>query len=110
MLRLLVAATAIGFLSTVAIANPGPPIPVPSIAAEEAISLAVQAFRQAPAPPENPVGFFVQSVEYADRGADGAATAEWAWYVTFIHPIRNDRTVVYRVSADGRAVLVGGTE
>ena len=109
MLRFLVAAAVIGFLSATAIANPGPPIPVPRVAAQEAISLAERAFRQSPAPPENPAGFFVRAVEYTNRGLDGA-TGEWAWYVTFIHPVRNDRTVVYRVGADGRAVLIGGTE
>lgn len=110
MLRLLVAAAAIGFLSAVALANPGAAIPVPRIAAQEAIALAERAFRQSPAPPEDPVGFFVRSVEYTDRGPDGAATGDWAWHVTFVHPVRNDRTLVYRVGADGRAVLIGGTE
>ena len=109
MLRFLVAAAAITFLSNAAFANPGPPIPVPRIAAQEAISRADLAFRQSPAPPEDPAGFFVRAVEYTNHGLDGA-TGEWAWYVTFIHPVRNDRTVVYRVGADGHAVLIGGTE
>ncbi len=110
MLRFFTIVTAVSFLATAAVANPGPPIPVPQIAAQEAIALAEREFRQSPAPPEDPAGFFVQSVEYTDRGPDGAATGEWAWHVTFVHPVRNDRSVVFRVGSDGRVVLIGGTE
>lgn len=108
MLRSLAIAAAVAFVATIAVANPGPPIPVPAIAAGQAIALAEQAFRQAPVPVEDPGGFFVQSVEYTNQ--DGATTGDWAWRVTFIHPLHNDRTVVFRVGADGRAVLLGGTE
>lgn len=110
MLRLLAIAAAVGFLATAAVANPGPPIPVPQVAVEQAIALAEAEFRKLSKPPEDPAGFFVKSVEYTDRGPDGASTGEWGWQVTFIHPVRNDRTVVFRVAADGRATLIGGTE
>jgi hypothetical protein len=110
MLRPFTIAAAVGFFAAVAVANPSPPIPVPRITAEKAIALAEEAFRQSIAPVEDPAGFFVQSVEYTDQGAGGASTGEWAWHVTFLHPVRNDRSVVFRVGADGRAVLVGGTE
>jgi hypothetical protein len=109
MLKTLAIAAAVAFSASAALANPGPPIPVPAIAAEAAIASAEQAFRQESKPVEDSAGFFVQSVEYTNLGADGA-TGDWAWYVTFRHPVRNDRTVVFRVGADGRAVLVGGTE
>ena len=110
MLRACTLAASLGLFVAAALANPGPPIPVPPIAAQQAITVAEQAFQQLPTPPEDPAGFFVQSVEYTDQGANGASTGEWAWRVTFIHPIRNDHSVVFRVGPDGRAVVVGGTE
>lgn len=117
MLRALAEAASIAFLSaaaigclSVAIAYPGLPMPVPRVPADEAISLAARTFRLAAAPADDRDTYFVRSVEYAARSVDGSGAADWAWYVTFIHPVHNDRTVVYRVGADGRAVPLGGME
>jgi hypothetical protein len=88
----------------------GAPIPVPEVKIAEAIELATKYFldketRVFDAKEFKKSEYIITLVQYT-RGFKKA----WAWKIRFVHPVANDHSVEYRVTADRKVVYLGGSE
>ena len=90
-------------------ANAAPPIPPPSIGLCQAVEIAERALLEE-AREDGIAEFFAQSALYSDRTPGGDRRTGWAWFVTLVHPVRNDRSFTFRIDGEGRAELVSITE
>jgi len=95
-------------------AKSGPPIPVPKLSIEEAVSLASEYFYTKETRIRGQEYFkksdyILISAEYTNRLKDKAGH-EWAWKIKFVHPEQNDHSVVYKVTDEGEVIYLYGSE
>lgn len=102
------------FLPFSAFAEAGPPIEIPSVSAVEAIALAQKALLsiKEPTDPSYKIrhkDFILTDLKYTDYWED-KFQKDWAWYVTFRHPIANDCSVTYKITNDRKVIEERVTE
>lgn len=97
-----------------AFAKAGPPIPVPAISMSEAIDIAVEYFYNKEIGVIDGDYFKVEdyiliSSQYTNY-INEEYQKEWAWVITFIHPVQNDHSVVYKVTNNKEIILLYASE
>jgi hypothetical protein len=89
------------------------PIPKPEVSVIEAIGLATNYFHKGEdlidTADFKKADFILDSVIYTDY-FDDKFQSEWAWYISFRHPIASDITYTYKVTEDKKIVLIRRTE
>lgn len=95
-------------------AKSGPPIPAPELSISEAINLAKKHFsnKQTRLNDESEFKkeeYILVSAKYQNYFRD-QKQPEWAWYISFVHPLANDHTITYKISNENSVYLIEMTE
>jgi hypothetical protein len=89
----------------------GPPIPLPTISAENAIALARKTFSGTINNYRNAnyfKEFIIASVEYNQDKENNSG--KWVWQILFLHPIDNDCKWCYQIYPDKTIKLIYTTK
>lgn len=95
-------------------AKSGPSIPTPKLSITEAISVANKYFYNKETRLKDSDSFkkseyIIISAEYANYFKE-TRQKEWAWKITFIHPVQTDHSVVYKVTDDKQVIFLYASE
>lgn len=97
-----------------AIADAGPPIPVPEISLTEAVELTKDYFvsketRNIDGKDFKKNEYILISAIYSNYFQE-KYEKEWAWRIKFTHPVQNDHSVVYKVTNQKQVIFIYATE